>query len=207
MDADTSKSFYLSAAPQCPFPDAADDSMLSGGVFFDMVFIQFYNNFCGVVDFGAGDYNFDIWNAWAVGTSANKGVKLFMGVPANTGAGGGFVGAAGLVPVIDSSKAFSNFGGVMMWDASQAQANTGFISSVKSALTGATVVTSAPVTGPTSTVTISTTLATVTTSAVGGSSTGLAQWAQCGGEGYAGSTDCAAPFSCIFLSEWWSQCD
>jgi len=207
MDADTSKSFYLSAAPQCPFPDAADNTMLSGGVFFDMVFIQFYNNFCGVVDFASGNYNFDTWNDWATGTSANKDVKLFMGVPANTGAGGGFVSAADLVSVIDSSKAFSNFGGVMMWDASQAQANTGFTDAVKSALTGANVVTSAPATGATPTVTISTTLATVTTSAVSGSSTGLAQWAQCGGMDYTGATVCAAPFSCEFVSEWWSQCD
>lgn len=99
MNADTSKPFYLSAAPQCPFPDAADDSMLSGGVFFDMVFIQFYNNFCGVVDFDSGNYNFDTWNTWATGTSANPDVKLFMGVPANTGAGGGYVDPTDLVPV------------------------------------------------------------------------------------------------------------
>lgn len=80
--------------------------MLSGGVFFDFVQIQFYNNFCGVDNFAAGDYNFDTWNAWATGTSANKGVKLLVGVPANTGAGGGYVSAADLVPV---SKFFWSF--------------------------------------------------------------------------------------------------
>lgn len=31
MDADKSKKYYLTAAPQCPYPDAADDSMLNGG--------------------------------------------------------------------------------------------------------------------------------------------------------------------------------
>jgi len=174
-----------------------------------MIQIQFYDNFCGVVNFDAGDYNFDTWNAWATGTSANPNVKLFMGVPANTGADpAGYVTAANLVPVIDNSKAFSNFGGVMMWDASQAQANTGFTDTVKSALTGATVVTSAPVTAPTSTiVTSATTLSTVTTSAISSSSTGLAQWAQCGGEDYTGPTVCAAPFTCKFVAQYWSQCD
>jgi len=93
----------------------------------------------------------------------------------------------------------------MMWDASQAQANTGFTDAVKSEL-GATVVTSAPVTTATST-TLPTTLSTVTTTAVSTSSTGLAQWAQCGGMDYEGPTVCAAPFSCKFVTTWWSQCD
>lgn len=69
-----------------------------------MVFIQFYNKFCGVVDFASGNYNFDTWNAWAKGTSANPGVKLFIGVPANTGAGGGYVSAAGVVPISESLR-------------------------------------------------------------------------------------------------------
>lgn len=37
MDADTSKKYYLTAAPQCPYPDAADDSMLNGGAGGDKV--------------------------------------------------------------------------------------------------------------------------------------------------------------------------
>lgn len=38
------KEYYLSAAPQCPYPDVADNDMLSGAVSFDFISIQFYNN-------------------------------------------------------------------------------------------------------------------------------------------------------------------
>lgn len=40
----------------------------------------------------------------------------------------------GLKPVIEYSKGFSSFGGVMAWDASQAFANKGFLEGVKGAL-------------------------------------------------------------------------
>lgn len=39
------------------------------------------------------------------------------------------------------------------------------------------------------------------------SSTGTAQhWAQCGGQGYSGPTTCAAPYTCKFSNQWYSQC-
>lgn len=41
----------------------------------------------------------------------------------------------GLAPIIEYCKTFASFGGVMMWDASQAYANDGFLSGVKGALT------------------------------------------------------------------------
>ena len=40
MNGDSSKPYYLTAAPQCPYPDAADNGMLNGGVPFDAVFVQ-----------------------------------------------------------------------------------------------------------------------------------------------------------------------
>lgn len=54
MDADTSKQYYLSAAPQCPYPDAYDSSMTQGAVKFDFLNVQFYNNYCGVQSYVAG---------------------------------------------------------------------------------------------------------------------------------------------------------
>ena len=39
------KTRYLTAAPQCPYPDAADNSMLDGAVSFDAIWVQFYNNY------------------------------------------------------------------------------------------------------------------------------------------------------------------
>lgn len=44
MDAATAagnKKFFLSAAPQCVYPDAADNDMLNGAVSFDFIMIQF----------------------------------------------------------------------------------------------------------------------------------------------------------------------
>ncbi|KAI1393012.1 glycoside hydrolase family 18 protein [Hypoxylon trugodes] len=141
MDGDSSKTYYLSAAPQCVYPDAAMNDMLNGVIAFDFIMIQFYNNYCGVSSYVAGsdtqtNFNFQTWDDWAKNTSKNKDVKVLLGVPANTGAGGGYVDAATLAPIIQYSKQFSSFGGVMMWDMSQLYANNGFLDSVYAALTG-----------------------------------------------------------------------
>ncbi|KAI1089199.1 glycoside hydrolase family 18 protein [Rostrohypoxylon terebratum] len=141
MDADTSKTYYLSAAPQCPYPDAADNDMLNGVISFDFIMIQFYNNYCGVSSYVAGsttqnNFNFATWDDWAKNTSKNKNVKILLGVPANTGAGGGYVDASTLAGVISYSKTFSSFGGVMMWDMSQLYQNPGFLDAVYSSLSG-----------------------------------------------------------------------
>ncbi|EGP83715.1 chitinase glycoside hydrolase family 18, partial [Zymoseptoria tritici IPO323] len=139
-DANLNRQFYLTVAPQCPYPDVNNDAMLNGGVEFDAVFVQFYNNYCGIQSFIPGaatqwNYNFDTWNKWAVNGSANPNVKVFIGVPAGpTAAGSGYLSVANLKPVIEYSKKFSSFGGIMAWDASQAYVNTGFLSGIKAAL-------------------------------------------------------------------------
>ncbi|KAK2749372.1 hypothetical protein FQN57_006304 [Myotisia sp. PD_48] len=137
---DSSKRYYLTAAPQCPYPDMNNKEMLDGGVKFDALFIQFYNNFCGVNSFKPGSkeqpaFNFAEWDKWAKSTSGNKDVKIVVGAPANSGAAGsGYVDAKSLVAVTAWCKSFSTFGGVMLWDASQGWANSGFISTVKQGL-------------------------------------------------------------------------
>ncbi|KAI1463116.1 glycoside hydrolase family 18 protein [Daldinia caldariorum] len=144
MDADSSKKYYLSGAPQCPYPDAAMNDMLNGVISFDFIMIQFYNNYCGVSSFVQGsmtqnNFNFQTWDDWAKNTSKNKNVKILLGVPANTGAGAGYEPAGALAPVIQYSKQFSSFGGVMMWDMSQLFKNSGFLDSVYASLTGSGV--------------------------------------------------------------------
>ncbi|KAK8085921.1 chitinase [Apiospora phragmitis] len=139
MDSASGKRYYLSAAPQCPYPDVADNDILVN-VALDFVFVQFYNNYCGVSSYRPGDatqnnYNFGTWDNWAKQTSINKDVKVLIGIPANTGAGGGYVPASTLASVIAYSKQFSSFGGIMMWDMSQLYANSGFLDGVYSALT------------------------------------------------------------------------
>ncbi|KAL4991671.1 glycoside hydrolase superfamily [Aspergillus falconensis] len=174
-DADTSKKYYLTAAPQCPYPDAADKDILNtdSSAAIDAVFVQFYNNYCGASayttarikpagartkaggkprargnwygrphrSFGSGNraaasnFNFDVWDNWALTQSKNKNVRVFLGVPANTGAAStGYLPAASLAPVISYSKGFESFGGVMMWDVSQAYGNPGFLDGVSKAL-------------------------------------------------------------------------
>ncbi|KAL1616255.1 Chitinase 2 [Diplodia seriata] len=135
----------LTAAPQCPFPDAADDAFLSGpdAVAIDAVFVQFYNNYCGVQAFvpNATDqwnFNYGAWDTWARTAALNKGeVRVFVGVPAGPGAAGsGYLAPEGLEPVLEyvGSGFGETFGGVMVWDASQAQANAGFLAGVKKEL-------------------------------------------------------------------------
>ena len=140
FSADGSKKYYLTAAPQCVYPDAADGPMLDGTVWFDAIWVQFYNNHCGLQNFNPGasfqtTFNFDRWDAWAHQTSKNPDVRVYIGVPASpNAAGSGYQSVSDLTPIIDYAATFSSFGGVMMWDASQAYSNSGFISGVASAL-------------------------------------------------------------------------
>lgn len=51
--------------------------MLNGGVSFDFIMIQFYNNYCGVNNFVPGastqpSFNFETWDTWARRNSANR---------------------------------------------------------------------------------------------------------------------------------------
>ncbi|KAL1862871.1 hypothetical protein VTK73DRAFT_6599 [Phialemonium thermophilum] len=212
MDAATAagaKKFYLSAAPQCVFPDAADHEMLDSSARFDFVMIQFYNNWCGASNFVQGSstqnaFNFDVWDNWAKTTSANPNVRLLLGLPANSGAGGGYVSGSQLDAVIAYSKQYSSFGGVMLWDMSQLYANPGFLDSVVSAL-GNSGGGSNPPSPPKTTLT---TVTRTTTTKSGTSPTGslVPQWGQCGGQGYTGSTQCQPPYKCVSQSVWWAQC-
>lgn len=134
------KKYYLTAAPQCVFPDAADHEMLDGGVSFDAIWVQFYNNFCGLNSFVPGSgtqraFNFDVWDGWAKSRSRNRRVKVFIGMPGSPGAAGsGFVGPNVMQEVLRWSKAFSNFGGIMIWDVSQAYDRQGMVRGLKKTL-------------------------------------------------------------------------
>ena len=129
MDADPVRTYYLTAAPQCPFPDSADDPMLNGSVSFDAVFVQAYNNYCGLSSFLTGtaeqtNFNFAVWDNWAKTVSLNPNVKVFLGVPAGpTAAGSGYTSVVGLKSIVEYCKTFSSFGGIMAWDLSQAYGN------------------------------------------------------------------------------------
>ncbi|KAF9133525.1 Chitinase 1 [Mortierella sp. 14UC] len=141
--ATSSKKFYITAAPQCPYPDAATNAALSVA-WFDLVWVQFYNNYCGVQAYGTSNFNFDTWNNWATTVSLNKNVRILLGVPGGPGGAGSGV------------KSFSNFGGVMMWDAGIAK-KSGLALAAANYLhkpsTTTTVVTTTTTTTTTSTIT------------------------------------------------------
>jgi len=72
----------------------------------------------------------------------------------------------------------------------------------------------APVTTTTTTLATTTrtsTSAVTTTTAPapgggGGGGCTAARWGQCGGIGFTGCTTCAAPYSCVYTNDWYSQC-
>ncbi|KAK3832632.1 MAG: glycoside hydrolase superfamily [Linnemannia elongata] len=110
--------YYITAAPQCPYPDMATKDVLEQS-WFDLVWVQFYNNYCGVNTFGSGSsFNFATWNNWATTVSLNKNVRILLGVPGGPGAAGtGVIDATRLNTILTAVQLYSNFGGVMMWDA------------------------------------------------------------------------------------------
>ncbi|KAK9330952.1 glycoside hydrolase superfamily [Lipomyces starkeyi] len=115
--------YYISGAPQCPFPDASIGDALDNA-WFDFVFIQFYNNYCGVNNPSQFNYDSD-WQSWVSSTAINKDVKLYVGVPgSSSAAGSGYSTPSALLDIINGISDKSSLGGVMIWDASQAFANT-----------------------------------------------------------------------------------
>ncbi|KAK0480304.1 glycoside hydrolase family 18 protein [Armillaria novae-zelandiae] len=194
LSSGASKKYYVTAAPQCVFPDAYLGSVLNSAEF-DAIYVQFYNNWCGLQNYAnANAWNFATWDNWAKNTSPNPNVKVYIGAPASsTAAGSGYVDAATLANIATQTRnQYSSFGGVMFWDASQAYANNRIDAAIKSALTGGTVTTTSTTTKtsttktttttstttPPTTTTTTTTSATTTTTSSGGSTScnGVAAW-------------------------------
>ncbi|KAJ8089052.1 Chitinase 2 [Marasmius tenuissimus] len=130
------KKYYVTAAPQCP--DVLKKPVLYGASF-DAVYVLFYNNpWC---EASSGTINFDEWDQWARTESPNKDVKIFLGVPASPTAASpaSYVDPDTLGELAKSIQdQYSSFGGVVLWDASQAYANKRYDVAIKRALTGAT---------------------------------------------------------------------
>lgn len=112
-DTDKSKQYYITGAPQCPFPDAMMGPALDE-VAFDAVFVQFYNNYCATT---SSNFNFNTWDNWAKKTSVNKNVKILLGLPGSVAAAGsGYVPFGQLQPIVQNLQStYSSFGGVMLW--------------------------------------------------------------------------------------------
>lgn len=110
-----SQSVYLSAAPQCPYPDYYMGDAIATGLF-DNVWVQFYNN--PPCQYTSGDVN-NLITSWNVWTSSVTAGNISLGLPAAEDAApsGGYIPAdvliSDVIPVINES---SKYGGVMLWN-------------------------------------------------------------------------------------------
>lgn len=122
------KNLYLTAAPQCPFPDAWIGNALKTGLF-DYVWVQFYNNPpCQYSASGIGSLK-AAWTQWTSNIPANK---IFLGLPASpAAAGSGFISASDLTSkVLPAIKGSPKYGGVMLWSRYY-DAQSGYSSNIK----------------------------------------------------------------------------
>jgi chitinase len=118
FQSDTSKKYYLTAAPQCPYPDASEP--LDVCQLLDYVWVQFYNN--GDCNIAQSGFNAAV-RQWSKGIG---NAQLFIGALAS-GADGdqGYVSATTLISALNEVKAMNlpNYGGAMLWEAELAVNN------------------------------------------------------------------------------------
>jgi len=176
------KNYYISSAPQCPYPDGRlgpGTGTALQSAWFDYVWVQFYNNYCGLNYYSQGAFNFDTWGNWAQTISVNPNVKVFIGAPASANAAGiGYVPLATLETISNAvlAGAYANvYGGIMLWDTSNSDHNNNFGGSVASYIHAQSItVGGSSVTSTTGTKQSSlTTHAATTAKATTGSTTGV----------------------------------
>ncbi|RCI03407.1 Chitinase 1 [Rhizopus stolonifer] len=103
---DDERKYCVIAAPHCTYPDPLLQSTLNTYPF-GAVYVQFYDRPCGLQNFGT-------WNIWAHTVFPNPDVKI----------------------AEKMCERFPSFGGVLLWDASQAYNNRHIDSVLKNALCG-----------------------------------------------------------------------
>lgn len=131
---DSSKTYYITGAPQCPIPEP-NMGVIIGNSTFDYLWVQFYNNNeykpdpCSLGFNNGAPFNYNDWVKYLAGTPS-KDAKIFVGVPASTLAANGNAGGAEyyitpqqLSSLVSDTKGNSTFGGVMMWDAGFSDSN------------------------------------------------------------------------------------
>ncbi|KAK2612705.1 Endochitinase 3 [Conoideocrella luteorostrata] len=127
---DSSKKYYISAAPQCPYPDQSEPLDVCQQL--DWVQVQFYNN--GDCNIAQSGFAQAVKN-WSKGIGS--GVKLYIGALAS-GADGdeGYVSADTLNKAINQVKGMGlpNFAGAMLWEAQLAVKNGNYQKKIKANL-------------------------------------------------------------------------
>jgi len=141
---DTQRIYYITAAPQCVYPDASlgpDKKVHNETIptaishaWFDWLNMQFYNNDCGVYYFNTSAFNFNEWANSIPTINPNPNIKLMLGIPAGPKAGGGYVNATGMAKIIENVRKLPQFAGIMMWDDGYALQNDNFQIQIKKIL-------------------------------------------------------------------------
>lgn len=129
FESDTSKQYYMTAAPQCPFPD--ESQPLDVCALMDYVWVQFYNN--GDCNIAQGGFEESV-RTWSEGIG---NAKLFIGALASDADGdSGYVDSQTLVGALESVKAMnlSNYAGAMLWEAQLAVMNDNFQQAIAAAV-------------------------------------------------------------------------
>lgn len=130
------RQFYITAAPQCPDLDNYDGNAVYNILhpsnpkydsYPDMVFVQFYNNYCSASSFAPNSknqrFNFDQWDDWAAQETKGK-TKVLLGVMGKENhMDTGYVDYEKMTLILDNIRSKASFGGVMMWDARYAYDN------------------------------------------------------------------------------------
>ncbi|GJN18003.1 hypothetical protein PR202_gb05114 [Eleusine coracana subsp. coracana] len=110
------RTYLLTAAPQCPFPDASIDTALRTGLF-DHMWVQFYNNPpCQYAS--SGDVT-NLRSSWEQWTRAFPSASIFLGLPASAFAAvaDGYIPPGDLTSrVLPLVKGAANYGGIMLWN-------------------------------------------------------------------------------------------
>ncbi|RLM92843.1 putative receptor-like protein kinase [Panicum miliaceum] len=106
------RTYLLTAAPQCPYPDASLGPALGTGLL-DHVWVQFYNN--PVCEYTSQSNLGASWTTW---TQSLPSASVFLGLPASpNAAASGYIDPQALVsrvlPVVNGS---ANYGGIMLWN-------------------------------------------------------------------------------------------
>ena len=126
---DTSKSYYLSAAPQCVVPDQHLSTVIAQA-WFDFILVQFYNTAqCSARSAVASmkrATGFTGYDNWASASSYNADAKLYMGLAASEASasdGSYYLDPSEVDSLVGEIYSSSKFGGIMLWQATSAENN------------------------------------------------------------------------------------
>ncbi|KAF5384673.1 hypothetical protein D9757_006206 [Collybiopsis confluens] len=139
LSSGASKKYYITGAPQCKRLFFHLSASGAYPPFQLLTLSMFYNNPCGLPAFTTTNWDFGLWDNWARTISPNHNVKVFLGAPAAPlAAGSGYQDLATLSSeAVKMRKSFPSFGGVMLWDESQAWVNNRYDLGIKNALVAA----------------------------------------------------------------------